>query len=349
MDSSRKARHGRSSPVGLLPSSGNGPNRKCSGRTAREAHESIGTSGGPVAEGVRNVLIEQSVVLEFPVEGAAADTKYFGGLDSVAVALFQNTDEMLFFDFAEGFGGSSRCIFGFPKVFRKVAHFHGVVFRQDEGVFHHVFQFPDISRPGVVHQSVQDLGGDACDLFGRSLADFAQEVIGEKRKIRYPLPQGRQVNGNHVESIEDIFPKIPVFDLLAQVPRRGRHDAHIHLDRVFAADPLNLLELKNPQELYLGGLGNFTDLVEKNRTPVGKLETPAFQVARAGKSPSFVGRTVRFRGEFADRRRNSPGMNGPLLRLLNSWMRRATNSFPVPLSPWMSTVASESATLEISR
>jgi hypothetical protein len=58
-------------------------------------------------------------------------------------------------------------------------------------------------------------------------AVLLEEVIGEERNVLLPSPQRREVDGEDVESVIEVFAKEAGLDALAQVDAGGGDDAHV--------------------------------------------------------------------------------------------------------------------------
>jgi hypothetical protein len=51
-----------------------------------------------------------------------------------------------------------------------------------------IFQFPDVSRPGVIQEQAQGFGTDPMDVFALCRGKEFQEMLDEQRNIIFPLP-----------------------------------------------------------------------------------------------------------------------------------------------------------------
>ena len=75
-----------------------------------------------------------------------------------------------------------------------------------------------------------------------------------------------------VQAVEQVRAELPLGDHLRQVTVRRGDEPHIHLDRLAAAEPLELLLLKHAQQLRLQFLRDIADFVEEQRPAVGQFE-----------------------------------------------------------------------------
>ena len=78
----------------------------------------------------------------------------------------------------------------------------------------------------------------------------------------------------------------------------------------------------------------FPDFVEEQRVPpLASSKRPIRWLMAPVKAPLLMAEQFRFENAFRRGRRNSTLTNGPLARGEASWMARANNSLPVPVSP----------------
>ena len=101
--------------------------------------------------------------------------------------------------------------------------------------------------------------------------------------------------------------------------------------------------LQNVKELGLDLGRNLADLIEEDGAAVGELEAADALGDGAGEGP-FSWPKSSLSTRPVGRALQLTLMNGLSARLLVEWTARAISSFPVPVSPVMSTVASVGAT-----
>ena len=74
-----------------------------------------------------------------------------------------------------------------------------------------------------------------------------------------------------------------------QILVAGRDHAHVEVDHLFAADPAKRAILERSEQRFLSGRGEISDLVEKDRSAIGRgLDVAAVAFARAGERALFV-------------------------------------------------------------
>jgi hypothetical protein len=83
-------------------------------------------------------------------------------------------------------------------------------------------------------------------------------MIDESRKVLAPFTQRRHLNGDHIDTIIEIFPESTLPDGLFQVPIGGRNQAHIDLYREVAADPFKSPLLKRSSLTWVKALSHLS-------------------------------------------------------------------------------------------
>src|SRR6266508_2763657 len=94
----------------------------------------------------------------------------------------------------------------------------------------------------------------------------------QKLDVLDPLPERGQVERYNVQTIEEVFPELPLLRRAFQVLVRGCKDPNVHFDRLDAADPLELPLLQYPQQLHLKRGIELAHFVEKERAGLSQLK-----------------------------------------------------------------------------
>ena len=97
----------------------------------------------------------------------------------------------------------------------------------------------------------------------------------------WPLAQRRHHEAHDIEPEVEVLAELPLAHQLLEVAVRRRHEAHVELDRLRAADPVDRLRLQEPQELHLDRAGDLADLVQEERPAVRRLEAADPPLGRA--------------------------------------------------------------------
>src|SRR6185295_7097653 len=173
-----------------------------------------------------------------------------------------------------------------------------------------VLQLTDVPRPPVLLEHAHRRIGDALDFLPEAGVVAAQEEIGELRDVLGALAQRRQLDRDDVDSIEEIFAEAAVLHRLLEIDVGGGDQAELGLDRLAAADPLDVALLDRAQQLGLQVAPQSANLVEEQRAVGGELELPELLPVRAGERAALVaeqralGELARNRGEVdGDERR----------------------------------------------
>ncbi len=71
---------------------------------------------------------------------------------------------------------------------RKFYQFNDISCLEEEGLFNHILQLPDIPRPGVIHQGLEGPGGGPWDIPSQFFPELFQEMVHQQRDVVGPLP-----------------------------------------------------------------------------------------------------------------------------------------------------------------
>ena len=144
--------------------------------------------------------------------------------------------------------------------------------REDGRTLQDVVQLPHIAGPGIglqlgPHRRGQLDGGTAV-LPGEAL----QEGFGQIGDVSRPLPQGRDVNGEDAQPVEQVLAEAPFGHGLPQVLMGGGQQPYIHPPGLLAAQGIDLALLDGAQQLGLEVQGQVADLVQEQRAAIRQLE-----------------------------------------------------------------------------
>ncbi|MNT71888.1 hypothetical protein D3C72_2104310 [compost metagenome] len=78
-----------------------------------------------------------------------------------------------------------------------------------------------------------------------------QEMPGQHHDVARPLPERRQVDGQHVQPVEQVFAELLFGDELHRVAVGGADHAHIHMPHARFAHPAQRAGLQEPEQLAL--------------------------------------------------------------------------------------------------
>src|SRR5215470_11704106 len=146
--------------------------------------------------------------------------------------------------------------------------------RENDRALDKVRQFPDISPPRAVGQHLHGAFGDGIYLSPHPPAYLRHKVVHQQRNVLAPLPQRRDLNWEHVESIEKILAELMVPNHGSEIAVRRGNQPHVDLDRLRASESLEFLLLDRPQQFRLEFQADVADLIQKERASIGQLESP---------------------------------------------------------------------------
>ncbi len=72
---------------------------------------------------------------------------------------------------------------------------------------HGIFQFPDISRPAIIQHQLHGLRGKTLDRLFQLSVVFRQEMNNQGLDITFSLPQRRDMDGDNIQPVKQVFPK----------------------------------------------------------------------------------------------------------------------------------------------
>src|SRR5262245_66537881 len=94
-------------------------------------------------------------------------------------------------------------------------------------------------------------------------AELVDEVVYDRRDVVLAGPERRHLDRDDVEAVVEVLPEAALTDERREITVGRGNDAHVDLDGVLAADPLEGLLLERAQDLCLGLEAHVADLVEK--------------------------------------------------------------------------------------
>ena len=162
------------------------------------------------------------------------------------------------------------------------------VFRQIDGTFHHIMQFPHIAGPVILQEK---LWHGRIDRIGYSLffRQSLQKMPEQQQNVFAAFAQWRYRNRNHIQAIIQILPEYSLRHRLDQVLVRRANQPHIRGNHPVAADPGHGFFFNDPQQGRLLFQRHIADLVQKEGPAGGQFEfsRPALPPG-PGKSAPFV-------------------------------------------------------------
>ncbi len=154
---------------------------------------------------------------------------------------------------------------------------------------HDILQLANITRPAVVQQRLPGAIGKAWKQRQAQLAaHLDREVLCHQHYIALALAQRRELHHVKGQPVEKIGAEGAVAYHFRQIGIGGAYQTDVNLQRLAAADALQLAILNHPQQLLLNQHRGRSQFVEKQRAAVGALEAARMATLRPGKGPSFM-------------------------------------------------------------
>jgi len=163
-----------------------------------------------------------------------------------------------------------------------------------------VGQLTDVARPAVLEEELLDLAGDAADALAEALVGDLEEMADEQGDVLEPFPEGRQVDDDLVEAVEEVLPEGAGPDPFGQVPVRGGQDPDLDRRALARAERPELAVLQDAEELGLDGHGDLGDLVEEDDPAVGLLEQARLVPVGPGEGALAIAEQLRFEEVLGD-------------------------------------------------
>ena len=142
-----------------------------------------------------------------------------------------------------------------------------------------MLQFAHVAWPSVGLQGCDSADGDPGSLAPVTPGRLLDEGRRQPGDVSRPLPEWRQHDGKHIESVEQVLAKPSGSGLQPQAPVRRRNHPDVDAPRRVLAHSLELPFLQHPEELSLEFDRDLPDFVEEERAAVGGLE-PSRAVAQ---------------------------------------------------------------------
>src|SRR5437660_4848564 len=159
---------------------------------------------------------------------------------------------------------------------------------KDHRALDQVRELADVPGPSVPTERVQRLARDDLHPAVHGTREPLDEVAHQGRNVLGPLAERRGMDREHVQPVVEIVPEPLLFHHPKEVAVRRGDEAHVDLDGLRTADPLELLLLQDAQQLRLELERDLADLVEEQRAAVGHLEAADLLGDGAGEGAPLV-------------------------------------------------------------
>ncbi len=115
----------------------------------------------------------------------------------------------------------------------------------DDSPFYYIYELPDIAWPVVCLEGLQRFFGYAGYVLVAPLIESTHVIIDEKGYIISSFREGRDFNGEDIETVEKVTPEVTVLNLFSKISVCRGDDPYIHGDRARASQTLEFAVLKD--------------------------------------------------------------------------------------------------------
>ena len=157
-----------------------------------------------------------------------------------------------------------------------------------------VLQLARIARPVIRRQHVDRRGGEPADVAAVLGRIALQEVVGEQQHVGLPLAQRRDEDREDVEAVEQVLAEAALLDRPLEILVGRGNQPDVGLQRLVAAEALELPLLQDAQQLDLRRQLHVANLVEEQRPSLGQFEPPLLAGVGAGERPLLVAEQLGF-------------------------------------------------------
>ena len=190
---------------------------------------------------------------------------------------------------------------------------------KEDGPFHGVLEFPDITGPAVTLEHIHGSQGNTHVPLPRLPGEMPDKVAGQGQDVILAVPQRRKDDGKDIKPVKEITPERTLGHHLLEIAVGGRNHAYIHAYGLHTPETLEGALLKNAEELGLGHHGKLAYLIEEQRAPVCLLKTALAHACGAGEGPLLMSEKLAFNEAFGKSRavERHKGTFGPGARGMN--------------------------------
>src|SRR6266550_2250823 len=166
--------------------------------------------------------------------------------------------------------------------------------REQDSALDEVFEFADVTGPGIMREGVHGIGGNVFDILVELAAESLHEIANQQREIFGALAERGNLNGENIQTVIEVAAKGALGNAFRKILIRGGDDADVHALRAIAAEPFEFLLLQHAKKLRLKFEGKVADFVEEERAAVGEFEAADFLIDGAGERAALVAEQLGF-------------------------------------------------------
>ena len=160
--------------------------------------------------------------------------------------------------------------------------------RQQQRLLDRRAQLAHVALPDVLDAGAQRGAGQRLGRAAEALRRVLQEVLDQQRNVLAPLGERRDDELDDAQPVVEILAELPGAHRRLEILVGGGEHAHVDLERLVAADALELALLQRAQQLGLRLERHVADLVEEQRAAVGGLELAFAARDGAGEGAALV-------------------------------------------------------------
>src|SRR4051812_14125308 len=118
--------------------------------------------------------------------------------------------------------------------------------------------------------------GKALHLFGHGGIENSQKMVSQQKYICPTLPKGRRAKLHHVQSVEQVLPKLILANSVHYIAVRRCDQSHVHSQFIITTHASKSSILQEAEELGLQGTAHVPNFIQKNGPSGSFLHAPGF-------------------------------------------------------------------------
>ena len=119
-------------------------------------------------------------------------------------------------------------------------------------------------------------------------------MLNQQGDVLAPIAQRGQMQGKHVQAVEQVAAEFLFFDRAPQIDIGGGDQPHVHPDRLRSSQPLELLVLQNAQQFGLQLQRNISNFVEQQSPLIRQFQSADLLAHRSGEGSLLVAEQLAF-------------------------------------------------------
>ncbi|MDT4788423.1 hypothetical protein FQZ97_208050 [compost metagenome] len=162
------------------------------------------------------------------------------------------------------------------------------VFAHGGGVADAVDQFAHVAGPVVLLDRAQRHRREAADACRRLLAHAVQHVFGDQQDVAAAFAQRWLAHAQHAQPVVEVAAEAFGGDRGFQVDVGGGDDAHVHVHRFGAAQPLDAAGFQEAKQAGLAFDRHVADFIEEQGAALCHLDAAGLALGCAGEGAALI-------------------------------------------------------------